>query len=90
MSEKQQVLPFQPIIDKLRDPEYTERDFAMALGVSRDVMRNWTRRGIRFYRADKLAISLGYHPSYFWPEEYWNLPVDSPQDDKLSDQEDYE
>lgn len=71
MSEKQQVLPFQPVIDVLRDPDYNDSDFAMALGVSRDILRNWTQKGIRFYAADRLACRLGYHPSYFWPEEYW-------------------
>lgn len=84
MSEKQQILPFQPVLDKLRGPDCTDRDFAMALGVNRDLLRSWIRHGIRFYRADKLAISLGYHPSYFWPEEYWNIPVSSLEDDKLS------
>jgi hypothetical protein len=84
MSEKQQVLPFQPVIDKLRSPEHTDRDFAMALGVSRDVMRNWVKRGIRFYRADKLACSLGHHPSYFWPKEYWDLPEITESEDMIS------
>lgn len=83
MSEKQQILPFQPVVDKLRDPEHSDRDFAMALGVSRDVLRNWVKRGIRFYRADRLACSLGYHPSYFWPKEYWDLPEITELDDKI-------
>jgi hypothetical protein len=84
MSEKQQVLPFQPVIDKLRGINDSDCDFALALGVSRDVMRNWVKRGIRFYRADKLACSLGHHPSYFWPKEYWDLPETTESEDKIS------
>lgn len=75
MSEKQQVLPFQPIIDRLRDPDHTDTDFAVALGVTRDILRTWTQNGIRFYVADKLVTRLGYHPSYFWPDEYWLTPL---------------
>lgn len=71
MSEKQKVLSFQPVIDRLRDPDSSDSDFAVALGVSRDVVRKWTNKGIRFYAADRLVTRLGYHPSYFWPDDYW-------------------
>lgn len=71
MSEKQPVLSFQPIVDRLRDPDHNDSDFALAIGVTRDTLRHYMERGIRFYAADRLVTRLGYHPSHFWPDDYW-------------------
>lgn len=75
MSEKQQVLPFDPIYSYFMRPEYTDSDLAVAIGVERTAVQRWLKQGIRFYVADKLVTRLGYHPSYFWPEEYWQVSL---------------
>lgn len=73
MSVKQERYPFENFERVVRDPNHDDTAFAMAIGYSRDVIRNWRKSGIRLYDADRLACSLGYHLSYFWPE-YWVLP----------------
>lgn len=57
-----------------REPDITDIDFADQIGVKRDRLRAWRKRGIGFYDADVLCIRLGYHPSLVWGEEYWNPP----------------
>lgn len=75
MSEKQVVLPFDPIDRFFSRFEYNDSDLAMVIGVERSRIGKWRKAGIRFYVADKLVTRMGYHPSYFWPEEYWLTPL---------------
>lgn len=76
MSAKPQpVLPFNPIERFFGRPEYSDTDLAVVIGVERTSIERWRRKGIRFYVADKLVTRLGYHPSYFWPDEYWTTPL---------------
>lgn len=44
------------------------RRLAEYLGVSRRSVVRWQRTGITSLWADRLAVRLGHHPSYFWPE----------------------
>lgn len=68
---RQPRLPYEPFERKLKDPDYTDIQFAESLGVSRDVIRNWKKNGMLFYTADKVAINAGYHPSQIWGDDYW-------------------
>lgn len=74
MTVAQEKFPFENFERVVRSHLHDDTAFALAIGRSRDVVRRWRRDGIRFYEADRLSISLGFHPSYFWPDEYWQLP----------------
>jgi hypothetical protein len=42
------------------------------LGVDATVVRRWKRNGnVRLYDADKIAVTLGQHPSAIWGELWW-------------------
>lgn len=72
-SREQNRLPLEDFERIMRQPNHTDTEFGRSLGVSRDVVKGWRQQGgIRFYAADRLCISLGYHPSYFWGEKYWD------------------
>jgi hypothetical protein len=86
MTVKQARFSISNIEDRLRDPEQSDEQFAESIGASRSKLKNWRRNGIRLYAADRLAISLGHHPSYFWPE-YWDIPTLTPQPDIVNTQE---
>ena len=59
---------------RIRRDGATDTEFCETIGITRHQFNNWRKNGIHLYSADKLAVSLGYHPSYFWPE-YWEIPV---------------
>ena len=83
MTVKQARFSLSNIEDRLRDPEHSDEEFAMTIGVTRNMIRNWRRHGIRLYASDRLAISLGHHPSHFWPE-YWEIPTTNPKEDRIT------
>lgn len=78
--------PIEKLEEKLRKPDQTDLEFVATIGATRNKLRNWRRYGIRFYSADELAISLGYHPSYFWPE-YWDVAENNHKADNIPTQE---
>lgn len=57
----------------LWEPDVEHETIGEALGVSRGVVRAW-RYGrnymIPWWRADRLAIRIGTHPSAIWPD-WW-------------------
>lgn len=75
VSREQNRLPLEDFERIMRQPEQNDTEFARNIGVTRDIVHGWREHGgIRFYAADRLCISLGYHPSYFWGEKYWEPP----------------
>lgn len=58
----------------LFDPDTDDDAIGEALGVGRSTVNKW-RNGrahmINLYRADTLAIRLGYHPALIWGSEWW-------------------
>ena len=84
-------LPLEPFERMMRHPDQNDSQFSASIGVSRHVLQNWKAHGgIRFYDADKIAIKVGHHPSYFWGEDYWEFPkmhnnmieIDTQQEEK--------
>ena len=72
MGRGQPILPLEDFERIMREPDQNDADFNRMIGVTRDTMKGWRALGgIRFYAADRLCISLGYHPSYFWGDKYW-------------------
>ena len=63
-------LPFRPL-ERLRTDEMTDVDFAAHLGVERTTIRKWRQGGISLYTADSLVCRLGFHPTYFWGDAYF-------------------
>ena len=51
---------------------------AARLGVSPSRVRLWRRSGVPWWRADEIAVCLGYHPSLIWPN--WHLLVAPPSE----------
>jgi hypothetical protein len=86
MTVKQARFSINNIENRLRGPEQSDEQFAESIGASRSKLKNWRRNGIRLYAADRLAISLGHHPSYFWPE-YWEIPTTPRTPDTINTQE---
>lgn len=37
-------------------------------GINRRTLCRWTREGIDFLNADRIAVAIGLHPSLIWPE----------------------
>lgn len=64
-------LPFAPIEDRMRENGMSDVAFAEALQVNRDSIRHYRQRGLNVYAADRLACKLGYHPTYFWGDDYF-------------------
>lgn len=64
-------LPFAPIEDRMRENGMSDVAFAEALQVNRDSIRHYRKRGLNVYAADRLACKLGYHPTYFWGDDYF-------------------
>jgi hypothetical protein len=58
----------------LFDPDTDDDAIGEALGVGRSTVNKW-RNGraymINLYRADTLAIRLGYHPALIWGSDWW-------------------
>lgn len=76
MTPKQPKFSIEKLEKRLRDPDHNDQDFAASIGATRNQLRNWRRYGIKLYSADRLAIRLGHHPSYFWPEYWDNTDID--------------
>lgn len=64
-------LPFAPIEDRMRENGMSDVAFAEALQVNRDSIRHYRQRGLNVFAADRLACKLGYHPTYFWGDDYF-------------------
>ncbi len=54
----------QPVIDLTRSDSYEQ--LAVRLGVTGDVVRQWSRRGLSSKQADLVATKLGFHPLNIW------------------------
>ncbi len=69
-------LPFTPLARVLNNRARAllgPEQMAEALRVD-DVTR-WMADGIPFHTADRLAVSLGYHPAELWGDAYRDQPV---------------
>lgn len=55
----------------MRENGMSDVAFAEALRVHRDSLRHYRERGLNVYAADRLACKLGYHPTYFWGDDYF-------------------
>ncbi len=64
-------LPFAPVEERMRENGMSDVAFAEALQVNRDSIRHYRQRGLNVYAADRLACKLGYHPTYFWGDDYF-------------------
>lgn len=67
-------LDFSKFEDHFRKAYHDDTEFSRHIGITRDQLRNFRTRGIRFYVADRLCIDNGVHPSYIWGEDYWKPP----------------
>lgn len=64
------------------DPDTDDITVAEALGCNRAMVNKWRHDKaymISCWRADRMAIRLGLHPSLVWGEQWW-IDVD-PQDE---------
>ena len=52
----------------------TWQDLADLVGVPRNTVRGWDRRGMSYAVADRVAIAVGRHPGSVWP--HWYPPQD--------------
>lgn len=68
---KQRILSFQPVENKLRTPEMTDETFAAHIGITRKTLTNWRNVGLRFFTADEFSCRLGFHPTYFWGDDWF-------------------
>lgn len=64
-------LPFAPVEERMRENGMSDVAFAEAIQVNRDSIRHYRQRGLNVYAADRLACKLGYHPTYFWGDDYF-------------------
>jgi hypothetical protein len=64
-------LPFAPVEDRIKKEGMSDVALAEALRVHRDSLRHYRERGLNVYAADRLACKLGYHPTYFWGDDYF-------------------
>lgn len=63
------LLPEIPIKDRSQFSKPTIYDWARYLGVSRDTIRLWKKKGIPEFKADHIAVkSFGMHPCLIWPD----------------------
>lgn len=44
---------------------------AELLGVSRQTVRRWRRKGLSEWQADRCAVRLGTHPALIWGQDRW-------------------
>lgn len=68
------MLPFYRLEEYLSEKyrmAFTDADIALRLGVARETIRRHRRLGLDPFDADRLAISIGVHPSAIWPE-WWS------------------
>ena len=70
----QRRLPFAPIEDRMRDPEMSDAAFADHLGITRKSLKLYRNVGLRYFKADQFSCKLGFHPTYFWGDD-WFGPI---------------
>lgn len=80
---KQRTLSFAAIESRLKDPDMTDEDFAAHIGVQRKTMTRWRNVGLRFFQADELACRLGYHPTYFWGDDWFGPMYEDRHNEEL-------
>lgn len=72
--------PVQPLLDagrstnpkvKNRENDSTRATVAQLVGIHRDTLRKWERRGgLTPWAADRAACALGLHPASIWADWY--------------------
>lgn len=79
-SPRLRYFSFAPLEEKLTTPDTTDTDLAARLGVTRERLRKMRNVGLTIFAADKLACRAGYHPTYFWGDEYFqSMYADQPE-----------
>lgn len=74
--QRQERFPIGPLAAELERRGYTTlRSQAAFFEVDGSLWYRWGRSGVRLREADRLAIRLGRHPSWFWPE-YFDTTMD--------------
>jgi lambda repressor-like predicted transcriptional regulator len=63
--------PAEPLARYCTDRRLSLRNLAAIGGVSTMTTRRWVTRGLKEHEADRVAISLGLHPSELWPQ-WWD------------------
>lgn len=68
--------PAEPVLKLLHGLDITAA--AHAAGVPRRTIYNWQKNGVIGARvADRVAVTLGHHPSELWSDWYGNAPSGS-------------
>lgn len=68
MSARYPLAPLEALVGRPSSAELAER-----VGVSRQAVNQWRRRGLSEHQADVVACRLGWWPGLVWPE--WESPV---------------
>ena len=63
-------LSFDPVM-QLFDDEATANDMADAIGVHPSAIKRYKAEGLSLDLADRVAVSLGFHPLSIWGNAYW-------------------
>lgn len=71
MKLKERRLSFEPIEKRCRLEHQTDEDFAAFCGITRKTMRRYRECGLGIFNADRISCRLGFHPTYFWGEDYF-------------------
>lgn len=80
---RQRRLSFEPIERKFRTEDMSDDTLAAHIGITRKTMAGYRNVGMAFFRADQIACRLGYHPTYFWGDEYFAAIYEDGSEDLL-------
>lgn len=76
-------ISFLPLQDAIMTPEMTDEDLAARLGVTRKCLKKYRDVGLTLFKADQMACRLGYHPIFFWGDDYFGPLYENGTDDLL-------
>ena len=67
--QRSRPYPLDPLAVEAQAP--TIETLANRIGVSRRTVHRWARDGVPSGQADRIAVAIGSHPAYIWPD-HWN------------------
>lgn len=72
--QNSQMFPYEPLEKMLGETNKSQA--ALILGVSVDMLKRFSQKGLSVDEADALACKIGVHPSSIWPEWLRIQPID--------------